>query len=460
MSSASVVSSLHLIPIGQSDHHPHSASGHSFIPGATPVMVACDKQQTKYYSDLSGVGTANMDSSYVLHQIVISALVVAGFICTKTILDNVRRRTAKINVIIIGGGPIGLSALLIAARCSRVARIVLYEELCRKAMFCTPHQIAFDVKSVHFLKRHGVDFDNIEGCWDTGCFYTRLAVFQEYMLDMAPRVGKLVDIRTGTKFTSESLRDLERISGRKLVIACDGSSGQAAQVLGLSDEFVQQSCKAYGAVAALDRPSECQVPLPERHVHNLHFDLTAYGSDTSEVDGYQGFSFKVFGTSRNRYMTLSIPKCESPLVKSLRTVLDRSMMRNIFLKCFNTYKSSSEPNLSDPLAVKYMKFSPRLFEIRLSQRVENTAYFQEPDMFVLAEGEAARCYNIHTGMDVNVGLRGLMALPNFLSVIAVADTDHAILKALTHKNRDAERVCREFTRTGLAEYHLSRSARV
>ena len=140
-----------------------------------------------------------MDSSYVIHQIIISALVVAGFICTKTILDNVRRRTAKISVIIIGGGPIGLSALLVAARCSRVARIVLYEELCRKAMFCTPHQIAFDVKSVHFLKRHGVDFDNIEGCWDTGCFYTRLAVFQEYMLDLAPRVGKPVDIRTGTK---------------------------------------------------------------------------------------------------------------------------------------------------------------------------------------------------------------------------------------------------------------------
>lgn len=60
-------------------------------------------------------------------------------------------------------------------------------------------------------------------------------------------------------------------------------------------------------------------------MHNLHFDLTAYGTESSEVDGYQGFSFKVFGTSRHRFMALSIPKCESPQVKCLRTVLDRSV---------------------------------------------------------------------------------------------------------------------------------------
>ena len=73
------------------------------------------------------------------------------------------------------------------------------------------------------------------------------------------------------------------------------------------------------------------------------------------------------------------------------------MMRNIFLKCFNTYKSDSESSLSDSFALKHMKFSPRLFEVKLSQRVETAAYFQDTDTFVVAEGEAARCYNIHTG---------------------------------------------------------------
>ena len=74
-------------------------------------------------------------------------------------------------------------------------------------------------------------------------------------------------------------------------------------------------------------------------------------------------------------------------------------MRNIFLKCFNTYKSDSESSLSDSFALKHMKFSPRLFEVKLSQRVETAAYFQDTDTFVVAEGEAARCYNIHTGND-------------------------------------------------------------
>lgn len=44
-----------------------------------------------------------------------------------------------------------------------------------------------------------------------------------------------------------------------------------------------------------------------------------------------------------------------------------------------------------------MKFSPRLFEIKLSQREETVAYYEDFDMFVLAEGDSARSYNFHTG---------------------------------------------------------------
>ncbi|XP_059164437.1 uncharacterized protein LOC131947288 [Physella acuta] len=441
MSSVPALSLYHLVPMNENQAAGQQCRHHEHRQG-----------------DLSGTAVL-VESAYVLHQILISVLIVTCFVCTKTLVDSFRRRNARVSVIIIGAGPIGLTSMLVAARSGRVARIVLYEELCKQVLYNKPHQIAFDVKSVHFLKRMGVDFDNIEGCWEMGCFYTRLGVFQEYMLTTIPRLDVPVDVRLPTKFTRESLRDLERIEGRKLVITCDGSSGQAARLLGLSDEFAQHTCRAYGAVAALDRLDECQVPMPERLVHNLHFDLTAYGAETSEVDGYQGFTFKVFGTSRHRYMALSIPKCESPQVKSLRTVLDRSMMRNIFLKCFNTYKSESEPRLSDPMAVKHMKFSPRLFEVKLSQRVETTAYFQDTNMFVAAEGEAARCYNIHTGMDVNVGIKGLMSLSNFISVICVAETEHAIVQALIQKNKDADRVCKDFIRCGLAEYHLLRGGK-
>lgn len=73
------------------------------------------------------------------------------------------------------------------------------------------------------------------------------------------------------------------------------------------------------------------------------------------------------------------------------------MMRNIFLKCFNSFKNDCESHITESCALKFMKFSPRLFEIKLSQRRETVAYYEDLDIFVLAEGDAARCYNFHTG---------------------------------------------------------------
>ena len=72
-------------------------------------------------------------------------------------------------------------------------------------------------------------------------------------------------------------------------------------------------------------------------------------------------------------------------------------MRGIYQVCFNKYKSRRENKITDKIAMKYLKFSPRLFEIKLSQRLDNIAYFQDTDMFVTTEGEAASYLNFHTG---------------------------------------------------------------
>lgn len=68
------------------------------------------------------------------------------------------------------------------------------------------------------------------------------------------------------------------------------------------------------------------------------------------------------------------------------------------MKCFNLYKMGYEQSLSESYALNHMKFSPRLFEIKLSQRCETVAYFHDCDTFVLAEGEAALSFNFHTGI--------------------------------------------------------------
>jgi len=83
-------------------------------------------------------------------------------------------------------------------------------------------------------------------------------------------------------------------------------------------------------------------------------------------------------------------------------------MRSIFQSCFNRYKSPSEPALTESSAVKYMKSSPRLFEIKLSHRMESVAYIEDANIFVVVEGESARRLNFNAGrptIELNVKLK-------------------------------------------------------
>ena len=127
------------------------------------------------------------------------------------------------------------------------------------------------------------------------------------------------------QFDRERCKDLDKLPGRLLVIACDGRNGQASRLLGLSDFCQQHSCGAYGAIAAVDRTEQRDVPTPERRMHNLTFDLSAYGSYCTDTDGFPGFSLKIFGNSKHRFISLAIERCDSPVVKTLRTILDRSV---------------------------------------------------------------------------------------------------------------------------------------
>ncbi|KAK7500328.1 hypothetical protein BaRGS_00008551 [Batillaria attramentaria] len=149
-------------------------------------------------------GSDMLQSVLAFQQLIISAIVVTCFVATKTLLDNFRRRQARLNVVVVGAGPVGLISLMVAAKSGRVSRIILFEEVCKMVLFNKPHQVAFDNKSVCFLRKLGVDFDNIEGCWDCGSFFTRLGVFLEYMLSIVYRLPVPVDVRLGTKVGTQA----------------------------------------------------------------------------------------------------------------------------------------------------------------------------------------------------------------------------------------------------------------
>ncbi|XP_076112814.1 uncharacterized protein LOC143080706 isoform X1 [Mytilus galloprovincialis] len=399
------------------------------------------------------------DSNPLSHQIqnnvLTTLLVVIVFTAIKSYYDKIRREKARVAVFVIGTGPVGVTAALAAVQTKRVTQLVFYEQEERNQVYDRNYQICFDRRSTNILKKLHVDFDNIEGIWDDRCFYTRVGNYIEYIFSAIKRSNTETKIYFNKKFCRETLKDIESIQGRCLVITSDGRNGQAQRILGLNDFSEQYSCGAFGTVAAVERADLREIPTPEIRVHNLNFDLSAYGGSAPEANGTPGFSLKIFGNSKHRFISLAIAKCDLPVVKALRTILDRAMMRNIFLKCFNTYKLSSEPLLSESYALNHMKYSPRLFEIKLSQRSETVAYFDDCDMFVLAEGEAAAFLNFHTGLDINPAIRGLTSLGRFIEMITVADTEHAVSNALMYKMKHSEQLFRDFVKNGIREYMLT-----
>lgn len=408
------------------------------------VTMQCDPEEIARIMHAS--------SSHVTMYLVFTLSALAVFVGTRKMVSRIRRDMAHMSVVVVGAGPIGLTSALIAVQCKRVQKLIIYEEDSKSSVENRSYQIAIQPSSISFLRSYGIDFENLEGLWHDGCFYTRVGIYLEYIMSILPLYSSNVEFHFKAKFGRDSCDIVDNIAGRKLVVCADGSSGLASRALGLSDECVMHSSGIYGAVAAIERNNSTLVPTPEKRIHNLSFDLSAYSASAYDEDGRSRFTLKIFGNSRCRYLALAVNKCDSNVVRALKTVLDKSMMRNIFLKCFNTYKPSNEATISDSYCLNNMKFSPRLFEIKLSQRMESAAYISDCDLFVITEGEAARSYNFNTGMDINIGFKGLSSLQPFVEKVAIADTEHSIMSALVYKMEHSDKVCRDFLRHGLKEY--------
>ncbi|KAL4222882.1 hypothetical protein ACF0H5_018922 [Mactra antiquata] len=392
------------------------------------------------------------DITHVSWYFIITLTVVALFVGSRKVYTNIKKKMAHLEVIVIGAGPIGLTSALIAVQSKRVNKLILYEEVSRFEVENRGYQIAIQSANVSFLRSFGVDFDNLEGVWRDGCFYTRAGIYLEYIIQILPFYSTEVDLKFRTKFDRETCDVIDKIVGRKLVICCDGSAGMTSRHLSLSDEHIQHSTGIYGAMAAIERNKHTPVPTPEKRIHNLSFDLSAYGNLSYEEECRSNFTLKIFGNSKRRCLALAVRKGDSNVARSLKTVLDKSIMRNVFLKCFNTYKSSEEASISDSFCLNNMKFSPRLYEIKISQRIESVAYISDNDLFIITEGEASRSLNFNTGLDINIGLKGVTSLQPFIDMITVAEAEHSIMEALIFKMEHSDKICNDFIKFGLKEY--------
>lgn len=128
-------------------------------------------------------------------------VVVLVYIVVKVSVDGIRQWRAKASILVVGAGPIGLTAALVAVRSGKVLHLTILDERSRTSLLCRPQQIALDPRSVKFLLALGVDFDNIEGCWHNDYFFTKIGVFQEHLLSILEQRKQTLDIRIllGTK---------------------------------------------------------------------------------------------------------------------------------------------------------------------------------------------------------------------------------------------------------------------
>nr|XP_054749654.1 uncharacterized protein LOC129255125 [Lytechinus pictus] len=241
--------------------------------------------------------------------------------------------------------------------------------------------------------------------------------------------------RHETDFGTDYVNKLTCPRALTLVIVADGIRGTGSNCLGLSDEFIQETCKSFCAVSSLERTDQHSLPTPETRVFRLKMDLSAFGSEFRIPDISRAvFFLKIFGTFRNRYMMLMCHRGDSNLVRQLRLNVDPMLMRNIFQESYNTYKSKGERNMSDVEALN-LKASTRLTEVKMSYRREPLVYIEEENMVVSVEGDATRSFNYSLGFELNLGLRGLECLDKFIDQLVLADGLKDIVQALNFKSK-------------------------
>ena len=63
--------------------------------------------------------------------------------------------------------------------------------------------------------------------------------------------------------------------------------------------------------------------------------------------------------------------------------------------------------------------------------------------------------SVSSGMDINLGIRGIQSLDHFIHLVGMAENEKAILSALNFKNSHSRAVMQDFLKNGLSNVFYS-----
>ena len=103
--------------------------------------------------------SADLTTSTLVQTLVLTAAAAAVYSTVKSAFDRVRLASSRATVVVVGGGPVGLVAALVAARTGRASRVIVFEERDRTMLVTRSDPVTIGPRAMRFLRSPGVGID-------------------------------------------------------------------------------------------------------------------------------------------------------------------------------------------------------------------------------------------------------------------------------------------------------------
>lgn len=364
----------------------------------------------------------------------------------------VKRSLRKCDILVIGGGPVGLvSALWFAKRNYQIICIEQYQKRKTKSgkSFNERHQqVGLNKDSLEFLRE--IDEDVYRKITEQGCkdgdwinipiyvcqniLYEKVRKYRNCKIIFSSKIVKVKAVNP-TKNCQIFIEAINRgliECHPKIIIIADGKEvGGVAETYFNFPSAYNFKYSTYGIVGMISRKTFPLICLKNVSTNNYRSQLHP------EIGPLY---FRLLGSYQERYIALGITQLA---VKQRFHQLSPSEIEQLLLEAYNKFKMTTEPNLN-----KLTQYSNQPIQIMLGYRQQTIKIFENSNTLVTIQGDAARKTSFFSGTALNTGYKSLKEFFQFcqsshqiiFSYISLSE----ISTAITNQNQKCHHISNEF----------------